>query len=345
YAGEQIKGALWVLEGGFPPSLLQRRGGECSHEAEDRTAGMSWMVVQKQFAKKQGSFLRPSESKWLHKNDFGHVLLIGGSPGCSGALALASMAALRVGAGLVTAMTHEHNYQELTAKIIPEIMTAVIPESENERTYWLNDLNQRYQAIVIGPGLGRGESTRRLVVEILSHYSGPAVIDADAVSVLRWADDSRLFTQRGALTLLTPHPGEWSTFTGVEKKILLDDPLSTLAVITESKGMAVLLKGPCTLVAHANGAVYFHDWPNDGMATAGSGDVLAGILVGLLGQNRALHRRERRQNNILKGEMIPECDLINLAISLHSFAGWLACEEQGAAFMSASSIINNLLNN
>jgi NAD(P)H-hydrate repair Nnr-like enzyme with NAD(P)H-hydrate dehydratase domain len=129
------------------------------------------------------SVLHSRRDKFADKKVFGHSLVIGGSHGLTGALVLASQAALKVGAGLVTAATWEPQYKEFMDRLIPEVMTGYIPLDTNMWPRLIRDLN-KYSSIVIGPGLAKSTRARRLVLEVLNNFDGPVVLDADAINVL-----------------------------------------------------------------------------------------------------------------------------------------------------------------
>ncbi len=274
--------------------------------------------------------------KFGDKKVFGHSLVLGGSHGLTGAPALASTASLRVGSGLVTAATWEPQYQEMLSRLIPEVMTGYVPLEVNRWARLIKDLN-KYSSIVIGPGLAKSTRARRLVLEVLNNFDGPVVVDADAINVLNYKEDKDAFTMRNAPTILTPHFGEFCKFTGVEYEKLNERPVDFLKELVDSINCTVVLKGPCTYLGCSDGNVYFNYYPNDGMATGGVGDVLAGILGGLLGQEpstrskQSLTKRYERVNQT-----------VALAVYLHSVAGKIAADDFGVRTMSANSLIESL---
>ncbi|MBD64303.1 MAG: hypothetical protein CME62_03800 [Halobacteriovoraceae bacterium] len=274
--------------------------------------------------------------KFADKKVFGHSLVLGGSHGLTGAAALTSLASLKVGSGLVTAATWEPQYQELIPRLVPEIMTGYLPLDVNKWDPLIKDLN-KYSSIVVGPGLARSSRARRLVLEVLNNYDGPVVLDADAINVLNIKEDKDVFTLRNAPTVLTPHFGEFSKFSGISREELALNPLTHLKSLINRINCTVVLKGPCTYLGCSDGSTYFNYYPNDGMATGGVGDVLAGILGGLLGQEVSLRSKDK---------LIHRYDTFNrtvaVAIYLHSVAGKYAAQELGVRTMSAKSIIDFL---
>jgi hydroxyethylthiazole kinase-like uncharacterized protein yjeF len=246
---------------------------------------------------------------------------------------MASTAALKVGAGLVTAATWEPQYQEFISRLIPEVMTGYIPLDQSKWGRLLKDL-EKYDAIVIGPGMGRSNRARMLVLEILNNFSGPVVLDADAINVLSLNADAEVFKLRNAPTLMTPHFGEFSRFAGIPFEDVNKEPFHYLREVIERINCSVILKGPCTYLGFTNGKTYFNYAPNDGMATGGVGDVLAGILGGLIGQEANLKKRVSLYNiyeNLNR--------TILMGVIAHTKAGQAAAEKNGVRPMTASSLI------
>lgn len=278
--------------------------------------------------------LPPARNKFGDKKLFGHTLVIGGSHGLTGALVMSSTAALKVGAGLVTASTWEPQYQEFITRLIPEVMTGYIPHDQGKWGKLIKDLD-KYDSIVIGPGLARSLRARALVLEILNNFSGPVVLDADAINVLNIKDDAEVFSLRNAPTLMTPHFGEFSRFTGIPLEDVQKEPYYYLKETIERINCSVILKGPCTYLGFPNGKTFFNFSPNDGMASGGVGDVLAGILGGLIGQEANLKKRDSLYNiyeNLNR--------TILLGVLIHTWSGQFAAEKLGVRPMTATSLID-----
>lgn len=277
--------------------------------------------------------LPAARNKFGDKRLFGHTLVIGGSHGLTGALVMTSTAALKVGAGLVTAATWEPQYQEFITRLIPEVMTGYVPLDQSKWGRLIKGLD-RYDAIVIGPGLARSNRARMLVLEILNNFPGPVVLDADAINVLSLKSDAEVFRLRNAPTLLTPHFGEFSRFTGIPLEEVQKSPYYHLREVIEVINCSVILKGPCTYLGFPNGKTFFNFSPNDGMATGGVGDVLAGILGGLIGQEAYLKKRDSLYNiyeNLNR--------TILLGVLIHTRAGRFSAEKLGVRPMTATSLI------
>jgi NAD(P)H-hydrate epimerase len=315
--GAKLSGEVITLDVGFPNDLLFK--GDKFLLGPEHVIGLT-----------------EKRSKFSHKNNFGHSLIIGGSFGLTGALHMASTAALKVGAGLVTAVTWEKYYHDLLVRISPEIMTGFIPKDESRWALEAKNLT-KYDSIVIGPGLGKGERSRRLVIEVLNNFNGPVVLDADAINVLSLKEDHNIFAMRNAPTVLTPHYGEFSRFTGANIKSVLEKPIDHLRELVEAINCSVILKGPCTFLGSTNGNIYFNYFPNDGMAKAGSGDVLAGIIGGLFSQNFS-----HKESNSLSKEYNTFDKITSMGVIVHSLAGKHAAKKLGVRSMTALSIIESL---
>lgn len=213
----------------------------------------------------------PPRRRTAHKNDFGHLLAIGGGPGMPGAIRLCGEGALRAGAGLVTIATHPSNcITVMTGR--PELMCHGIEDSEG-----LARLLKRASAVAIGPGLGTDAWAADLLGEALRHDL-PAVLDADALNLLAKSPIRR------DDWILTPHPGEAGRLLGQSAVAMQGDRLRALAQLQRRYGGTVVLKGAGTLISSANGVPWICTGGNAGMASPGMGDVLAGIVAGLLAQ-------------------------------------------------------------
>ncbi len=236
------------------------------------------------------SFLLPTPKADGHKGDFGKVYILAGSPGLTGAAALSGMAAARCGSGLVTVGCPSSLNPILEAKLT-EVMTAPLPENRKKSVLALRGIGEiRMQlrerdAVAIGPGIGRHHETGELIRRLIPSLEIPAVIDADGLYPLS-GDDSPLLSDHGEL-ILTPHPGEFARLTGQSPD---ENPINNFDLVAEyakKYDAVVVLKGSPTIVASPDGDVYLSPTGNWGMATGGSGDVLTGIIVSLLGQQLA----------------------------------------------------------
>ncbi len=283
----------------------------------------------------QVASLSKSRSKFKDKKFYGHTLLIGGSHGFVGSILLASEAALRVGVGAITSVTWEPQYSELGNRLIPEIKSGYIPIDDSKWDKLIQGLDV-YNSIVIGPGLGVSARSRRLVHKILESYQGPIVLDADAINVLDIENDAALFQNRQAPTIMTPHFGELARFFKTSKEDIIENTMTYLNKAIDATNGIVVLKGACTFLGIPSEEIYLSYLPNSGMATGGVGDVLAGILGGLLAQDQN-KTFESRLKSISKLEKT-----VLMGVMIHSKAGYFAANELGERFMTATSIINSL---
>ncbi len=267
----------------------------------------------------------PPRSPDSHKGDFGYVLLIGGSMGMTGAMALAGTAALRSGAGLVQVAT-PRACQSIVASFEPSYMTAALEHDEAGRISLtardrLVELAEKATVVACGPGLGRSDDLSELVGWLYTHLKQPAVFDADALNAL--ATRPQILSQAGGPRILTPHPGEFQRLTGAEQRMPRDEAERRAAELAAQCGAVIVLKGHRTLIT--DGQQQFHNTTgNPGMATGGTGDVLTGITAALLAHK------------------LPPLDAARLAAHLHGLAGDLAAAELGEVSMIASDLLHYL---
>jgi hydroxyethylthiazole kinase-like uncharacterized protein yjeF len=237
---------------------------------------------------------RPAAS---NKGNFGHVLVVGGSIGRSGAPAMAALGALRAGAGLVTAAAPAPVVPQVAA-IAPELMTWVLEESltggiaaENAAAETLAALTERKTVLAVGPGLGQRGETTEFVAALLRETKLPAVIDADGLNIVA-ADRALLaevteMAQGGRIIVMTPHPGEMARLAEKSVTEIQADRLEAARAFARSNGVTLVLKGARTLIAHPDGNVAVNTTGNPGMAKGGSGDLLTGLIAGLMAQHPA----------------------------------------------------------
>lgn len=221
----------------------------------------------------------PDRAADSHKGTFGKILLLCGSRGYTGAAALAAMGALRSGAGLVYLGVPESIYEIEAVKLLEPV---VFPLAETDGMLSENclpaiaDRLLGMDAVLIGPGLGQSQGTKAVVRAVLELFQGPVVLDADGINVL--AGHTDIVRGRRAVTVLTPHPGEFKRIGGDE-----GDRTGSAQKLADELGAIIVLKGHETVITDGEN-IYINPTGNPGMAVGGSGDVLAGILVSLLGQ-------------------------------------------------------------
>jgi len=229
-----------------------------------------------------------------NKGKYGHVLIIGGATGKSGAPAMASMAAMRVGAGLVTAAVPSAIAGQVAA-FAPELMTHPMMASPSGELASSGITAQQFQKLIdkitvlaVGPGLGQGPGVEILLEAVLSDTKLPLVIDADGLNTLaanpplmeKLAESGK----SGRIIVLTPHPGEMARLAQKSTAEIQANRLEAARIFARNSGVTLVLKGSRTLIAHPDGRIAVNTSGNPGMAKGGSGDVLTGVIAGLLAQ-------------------------------------------------------------
>lgn len=213
-------------------------------------------------------------NKTSHKGTNGHTLVIGGSDTMIGAPILVAEAAVHSGSGKTTLLVPESVKSTVQAKIIPEVM---VDTYENMANY----LSQ-VDTVVIGPGLGRSDYTKKIVEQVLATFTGPVTIDADGLYV--FGEDSMTYGHRSIPAIVTPHVGEFSYMTGLSIGDIQSDPIQHARAFAMNRGVIMVLKDANTIIAIPNGTVYINVIGNEGMGTGGMGDVLSGVIGGFTSQ-------------------------------------------------------------
>jgi NAD(P)H-hydrate epimerase len=265
----------------------------------------------------------PTRDEQSHKGDFGRVLMIGGSRGMSGAIAMSGIAALRSGSGLLKIATPD-SIQDSVAGFSPCLMTVGIESKKGHfNSGSIDQLLEEAEwadVVAIGPGLGRYDSQQKIVETFYSELPQPLIVDADALNLL--ADSEAALTQHKGLRVLTPHPGEFQRLQ--ECKTTDRETMADMAVeMAYEAQVTVVLKGHRTLVTDGNER-FLNRTGNPGMATAGSGDVLTGVIASLVGQG------------------LDPFEASRLGVHLHGMAGDIAAEAVGQTSMIATDLIDSL---
>ncbi len=296
FPGAENTGELVVRQIGFPRQLLEDEGLDLN------------LLTDSEIRK-----LLPKRSLIAHKGTNGHLLVVGGSTGMTGAAVLASLAGLRVGCGLVTAgVRQDLSIPEKPAEIL------LVPWPELIRTW------DKFQSFVFGPGLTKLEDGESFLFELLDHAEAPLVIDADGLNLL--AANPKLFKQFRQSIVLTPHPGEMSRLTGMTVSEIQADRITVARRFATEWKVTVVLKGARTIIAAPDGRAFINPTGNPGMATAGTGDVLAGMIGGLIAQGlEATHAAI-------------------VGTYLHGLAGDIAASRLGPIGIIASDLISVLPN-
>ena len=268
---------------------------------------------------------RPKES---NKGNYGHVLIVAGSRGKTGAAALAGLAALRAGAGLVTVASAESAISTIAGHA-PELMTAPLYETESGSLAAhsfepIRLLAEKKSIVALGPGLGTHPETVEVVRRLYRELDKPMVIDADGLNALAGTD----WAGSGHLRILTPHPGEMSRLTGKEIAEIQSDRVATAREFASKIGAHVILKGNRTLIADRNGEVLVNPTGSPAMATGGTGDVLTGLCAGLIAQCDGSQEQMRRA--------------LAAAVYLHGLAGELGAQALGEQALIAGDLLRFL---
>jgi ADP-dependent NAD(P)H-hydrate dehydratase / NAD(P)H-hydrate epimerase len=262
-----------------------------------------------------------------HKGDYGHALIVAGSVGKSGAAVMASWAALRAGAGLVTVATPEP-VLPIVAAHTPEVMTEPLPATAAGSISLHSFDANRFDAILkgkralgIGPGLGTQDQTQEFIRTVVRKRSVPIVLDADGLNA--FAGRASELKSTGGMLALTPHPGEMARLTGGTIPDVQARRVDVARKAAADWNVILILKGHQTVIAAPDGFAYVNSTGNPGMGTGGTGDVLTGMLVGLTAQYGADHWQR----------------LLAFGVYLHGLAGDLAYAEYGEAPLMATDLI------
>ena len=269
---------------------------------------------------------RPAAS---NKGSFGHVLVLGGSTGKAGAAAMAGMAALRAGAGLSTVATAK-SVLATVASFHAELMTEPLEETEagsialaSLQKGRLDVLVKAKTVLAVGPGISRHPETAEFVRSVVKKYKVPIVLDADGLNAFE-GRAAELKSRAGTL-VITPHPGEMARLAGSTIPAVQHDRLNVARTFAREHGLIVVLKGHRTVIAQPDGTVWVNTTGNPGMATGGTGDILTGMVAGLMAQNP---------------DRIAEA--VIAAVHLHGLAGDVARESMGEHSMVATDLLKAL---
>ena len=261
--------------------------------------------------------------KDCHKGTCGRVLVIAGSTGLTGAAVMASQAALRAGAGIVS-LACAASLNTIFEIKLTEVMTIPVVEAEKgcigiDALNFLLEKVTQYDVVVIGPGLGRHESTMELVREFVRQTETPLIIDADGLYAFR--GQCHLLKDCRHVPVLTPHLGELAALLNISVKELLQDRCNIIEKTAEENNVILVAKSEATTVVYPDGRLYITTVGNPGMATAGSGDVLAGTIAGVYCQTR--------------GKCAPL-----VGVYIHGRAGDMAYEKNGNGLIATDMIGN-----
>ncbi len=256
----------------------------------------------------------------VHKGKLGHGLVVAGSEDKPGAAILSSVSVLRSGAGLATCVTSERN-RDLIMRSYPEIMTFREDEFSGIET-----IPDEFDCILAGPGMGVSEKTEEITRKIISKSSVPVVLDADALNVLM-GKTNILEEKNGYPLVITPHVKEFSRITGSRVAEILNDPVNSARNFSIKHELFTILKGHHTVIAAPDGRVFINQTGNPGMATAGSGDILGGIITGMISQFKS---------------DFPILTILQAAVFIHGYAGDIAASLKGESALIASDMVESI---
>lgn len=269
YPGAELTGNLKIIDIGIPPHIVEAVGPR------------QFLVTPADIR----GYIK-ARSQDTHKGRTGHLLILAGSPGKTGAAAMSAMAAMRAGAGLVT-LGVPQKLEPIIAVRSLEVMTAALPEADGgvlgeESLSAILRLIEGKRCLALGPGMGQTDQTRSLVFQLLQQCRLPMVIDADGLNNLSGATDA--LRQSAGPVVITPHPGEMARLVDKSVKNVQADRISCARAFAQTFKVHVVLKGAATVIAHPDGYVFTNSTGNPGMASGGMGDVLTGLIAGFIAQ-------------------------------------------------------------
>lgn len=313
-------GEIWVAPIGVPDSLLPQDAS-------------SLQVITRQ---RLHPVFQPREAS-AHKGHFGHIFLLAGSRGKSGAASMSGLAAMRSGAGLVTVGVPQ-GIQAITAGYSPEYMTEGLPEGvDGTFTAEVADIilskTSSIDVLAIGPGLGTSSGVVQGLKKILEHWPLPLVLDADALNCMV-AFHLKIPFREGRPVVLTPHPGEMARLAGTSIDEIQADRIAAARNVAAKGGFYVILKGARTVIACPTGKTYLNVTGNPGMATGGSGDVLTGMVASLLAQQLLSSESWNRADKIESA--------LQAAVYWHGLAGDRFASVYGQTPLIAGDLIGHL---
>ncbi len=310
HPGAALTGKLDVVDIGFPSSVIA---------AQD--IQINWTRPS------DAARILPPRPTHSHKGTYGRVFVAAGSVGMTGAAALTSAGALRAGAGLVTLGTPKNLNPILEVKLT-EVMTLPLPETAEgslaleAKVDIIEAIKRTKSVLAIGPGLSQHPETVSLVHSVIRESDTPTVIDADGINAL--ARSKEILSSLSPQTVLTPHPGEMARLLGGTIEALERDRIGLAQRFAQDHNVTLVLKGAPTVVAREDGEVWINSTGNAGMATGGMGDVLTGLIAGLIAQK------------------ISGFDAAVLGVYLHGLAADLVAEKIGLHGLMAGDVLNNV---
>lgn len=308
--GSDYTGTLKVVDIGIPKNLVE----------EEKIS--SYLLDEDEIMRVLSVPRRPD----THKGDYGHLLVIAGSVGKTGAAAMVCEAALRMGAGLVT-LAIPKSLNAIMEMKLTEGMTEPLPETPKQTLslrafHSILRLCENKKAVVIGPGLGTFKETQSLILKLIKSIELPMIIDADGINAL--AAQPKFLPISNRSIALTPHPGEMARLIRSTVKVVQEDRIGISRTFSQSNHLYLVLKGYRTVIATPRGEVYINPTGNSGMATGGTGDVLCGMIGGL----------------VCQGFDLPQS--LQASVYLHGLAGDEAARDLGEKSLVATDLIRKI---
>ena len=309
YPGMDYAGKVEVVDIGMPRELL-------------KDEKIPWELLDFEGIKR---LIKPRHGN-THKGSFGHVFVLAGSVGKTGAAAMTSMGAMRVGAGLVT-LGIPKSLNQVMARKLTEVMTLPLAESASgvcgyEAFDEIMKFIRDKEVVVLGPGLATSEPVKKLVSRLVRESRIPLVIDADGINCL--AGNVNVLKYAKAPIVITPHPGEMARLIGLTTKDVQADRLGIASRFAKENKVIVVLKGARTVIAEPSGKIFINPTGNPGMATAGTGDVLSGMIGGFIAQGYS------------------PLDAATIAVYMHGLAGDEVAKKKGQVGIIATDLLNIL---
>lgn len=259
-----------------------------------------------------------------HKGDYGHVLIIAGSTGFTGAAYLASEAALLTGSGLITCAIPK-SLNTIMAKKLTEVMT--FPVEDNGKGHFLasafpkiKKFSEKIDAVAIGPGLSQKDDVKKLIKKLIRNLVKPIVLDADGINCIK--DEVKILKKAKGPVVITPHPGEMARLIHKDIKYIQANRKKIAKDVAKKYGITVVLKGMNTVVASPDGCIYINKTGNPGMASGGVGDVLTGMIASLIGQGFSPFEAAKD------------------SVYLHGLAGDIAAKEKSEVSLRAQDVLD-----
>ena len=309
FPGAALIGKLKVIDIGIPPHIAE--------EVDPKQYLLTPRDIHEYFQPR---------SQNTHKGRTGHVLVLAGSPGKSGAATMTAAAAMRAGAGLVT-LGVPQSLEPIVASQTLEVMTAALPETdggflgETSLEDILRLLGDK-RCLALGPGMGQPDETRSLVYQLLEQCRLPMVIDADGLNNIAGTTDK--LRQCAAPVVITPHPGEMARLAETSVKTVQENRIACARDFSRAFKVHVVLKGAGTVIAHPDGFVFTNSTGNPGMAAGGMGDVLTGLIAGFIAQGYPIEAA------------------CHLGVYLHGAAADTLAEQKGPWGYLASDLIGRI---